>query len=99
MPKKYAPKGSRVGKGGKRARRSTTSKNGVDYHGATKDACSSKKWGWPSREGARSLLRTLRNAGDHGSRVYRCPECALFHVGHIPRVVRNGETSATEFYA
>lgn len=100
MPSKgYVPKGSRKGRGGKRPHRSKPSKAGVDYRGATKDGtCSSGRWAWPERAGAKSLLRTLRRNGDHGSRVYRCPECNLFHVGHLPKVVRDGDAGAGEVY-
>ena len=101
MGKAHVPKGSRRGKGGKRGdRRGGVSKNGVDYHGASKDGslCSSGKWGWTNRAGAKTLLRALRHGGDHGSRVYRCPECDRFHVGHIPVDVRQGKLGVRDVY-
>lgn len=99
MPKKYVPKGSRRGKGGKRVeKRGGVSRGGVDYHGASKTACPSGKWRWVDRAGAKTLLKALRNNGDHGSRVYRCFDCDGFHVGHMPKDVRAGKLSTRDIY-
>lgn len=31
---------------------------------------------------ARRSMRSLRRQGARGLNVYRCPQCAFFHVGH-----------------
>jgi hypothetical protein len=100
MTKPRKPGGSRQGRGGKRSHHASVSKNGVDYRTASTDGCRTRKWGWPldQKKGAKTLLRALRNAGDHGSRVYRCPECDRWHVGHLPAAIRDGRLGASDMF-
>lgn len=72
--------------------------NGVDYNGATKAGCTSGKWGWVERAGAKTLSRALRKSGGKGVREYVCPECGRWHVGHLPFEARRGHRSAREVY-
>lgn len=95
--------GNKSGRGGKRQadRRFGTSTNGVDYTGASKSGCSTGKWGWPTRAGAKSLGKVLRNHGGKrakGVREYLCPECSRWHVGHLPRSVRAGKAASRDIY-
>lgn len=75
-------------------------RNGVDYKAATKDGCSSGKWGWHAdhRAGAKSLVRKLRKEGDGKVREYVCPECGRWHVGHMPLDVLKGRRGARDIY-
>jgi hypothetical protein len=74
--------------------------NGVDYRGATKAGCSSGKWAWKERAGAKTLSRALRKSGSKGKgvREYRCPECDRWHVGHLPFEAKRGHRSARDVY-
>lgn len=96
--------GNKSGRGGKREnqrQRYGASTNGVDYTGASKAGCSSGKWAWPTRAGAKSLGKVLRNHGGKrakGVREYLCPECNRWHVGHLPRSVRKGKASSADVY-
>lgn len=73
-------------------------KNGVDYTGASRVGCSTGKWGWLNREGAKTLARALRKEGSGAVRTYSCPECGRWHVGHIPFETRRGYRSANEVH-
>ena len=95
------PKGSRKGKGGKWASkgRDAADRNGVDYRTASKEGCSSGKWAWQTRAGAKTLVKALRHQGDSKVREYRCPECDRWHVGHLPVGVAEGRVSSAQVYA
>lgn len=49
-----------------------------------------------SRKQARQRSKHL--PGKH-VRPYRCPDCELWHLGHLPVVVLVGEVSASEWYS
>lgn len=72
--------------------------NGVDYRGATKSGCSSGKWAWTERPGAKTLSKALRKSGGKGVREYLCPECDRWHVGHLPFEAKRGHRSARDVY-
>lgn len=91
--------GSRKGHQGKRpSPYAAASKNGVDYTGASKVGCSSGKWGWIEKAGAKSLSKALRQQGGKGVREYVCPECSRWHVGHLPFETLRGRRSARQVY-
>lgn len=71
---------------------------GVDYGHATREGCSSLKWGWNEKAGARTLSKALRAAGEKAVRVYICDECGRYHVGHLPFETRRGHRSADDYY-
>lgn len=50
--------------------------------------CPTGKVAYGSRKLARAFIRRYSRRGLH---AYRCGECSLFHVGHQPARVRNGE--------
>ena len=66
--------------------------------GSRSVSCSSKKWAWPTRRGAKAAALNLRRRERGATRPYRCVECGAWHVGHIPRAVARGEMSVEEWY-
>jgi hypothetical protein len=61
--------------------------------------CSSGKLGWESRKGAKQFnTRIVRGGGDCLA-PYECDECGYWHLGHLPRAVREGTIGRTDFYA
>lgn len=70
--------------------------------GGATSACPSGKWTYLLRREAKEHARRLKRAASHdgaGIRPYRCPDCGLWHVGHLPHDVRGGLTSADEHYS
>ena len=61
--------------------------------GASGD-CSSGKVAFSDRRSARASAR--RTPGH--VRPYRCPECSLWHVGHIPQAAMAGRMSSNDVY-
>jgi hypothetical protein len=59
--------------------------------------CVTGKRGYEVRRDAKKVASAMRRQGHH-VRPYPCADCDLFHVGHLPRVVLEGEVSATEHY-
>lgn len=57
--------------------------------------CSSKKVGYSTRKKAREV-RTRMPDGK-GLNIYRCPECAWYHLGHLPQRVKNGEVDKADW--
>jgi hypothetical protein len=91
-------KNKRSGGHTRKKRHSGASTNGVDYHTATKEGCSSGKWGWTERAGAKTLVRILRKEGGGKIREYACLECGRWHVGHMPKDVLKGRLGARDIY-
>jgi hypothetical protein len=93
---------SGTSKGGTHAKRRSafgeTLYPGVDYGTATREGCSSGKWGWSERAGAKTLAKALRQTGESAVRVYPCDECGRYHVGHLPFETRRGHRSADDYY-
>ncbi len=57
------------------------------------------KQGYSSRKAARKARRTSPDlAGVSGLAAYLCPDCALFHLGHVGRQIVSGERSRAEVY-
>lgn len=60
------------------------------------------KQSFARRRDASGTVRRLRREGGTdaaGLRPYRCPAApAYWHVGHLPEVVRRGETTAAEIF-
>jgi hypothetical protein len=53
---------------------------------------------WVDRSAAKEEARRLRGLGDR-VRPYRCPRCALFHVGHLPQATIAGLLTAHQVYS
>lgn len=67
-------------------------------NGGSRNACPSGKLAHSTRADAkRHALKHRLSYGDH-VRPYRCDHCQLWHVGHLPRVVLDGVTTADEHY-
>lgn len=101
--------GSRVGSGGGRRpgkgkrtvkAQSVSRVTGVDYSKATRETCPTGKWGWQDRPDAKRALKSIRHTGKgKGMHAYHCPACELWHIGHLPRAVREGRVSVRDYYA
>jgi hypothetical protein len=91
---------NRKGKGGKRQPKvnSRSPKTGTVYTSAVREGCSSGKWAWHVAAEARSAVRSMKRMGDRAVRAYLCPECSRWHVGHLPRAVREGRISVADYY-
>jgi hypothetical protein len=59
--------------------------------------CPSGKIVYYSRKQAREHSRRISNQTGK-MRPYQCPECDNWHIGHLPRAVRQGEVAADEYY-
>ena len=53
------------------------------------------KQSWARRKHAR---RQVRKSSERGMWAYRCPVSEYWHIGHLPKPVRKGETTAAEHY-
>lgn len=60
--------------------------------------CPTGKRGYAIKGDARKVASAMRREGAK-VRAYPCDQCEEFHVGHMPKAVRDGEVSAEEFYA
>lgn len=58
--------------------------------------CSTGKRSHTSRNSAKEHSRQLH--GEH-LREYRCDECSMWHVGHLPRAVMEGLMTARSHYS
>lgn len=56
------------------------------------------KRGYGTRRAAKEVVVALNNGARGGMRPYRCAACRVWHVGHLPGVVRSGEVSAADYY-
>lgn len=62
------------------------------------NSCSTGKRAWQSRRDAKDAANLLARQGKPGMNAFRCDECKLFHIGHLPHAVRMGEVSRTDYY-
>lgn len=66
-------------------------------HGTT-NTCSSGKRAHSTRRDAKAQARSVHAwTGEH-LRPYICSECAFWHIGHLPRQVLRGQTTADSHY-
>ena len=61
--------------------------------------CSSGKIGWASRKGAKQFNSQVTRRGGDRLRPYLHEECGYWHLGHLPRAVRQGIVTAAEHYS
>lgn len=59
------------------------------------DRC--RKRGFYERAAAARAASLARRDGDH-MRPYRCAECRMWHIGHLPKPVRRGQVAAADVY-
>ncbi|WP_251153721.1 hypothetical protein [Cellulosimicrobium sp. Marseille-Q4280] len=60
--------------------------------------CPTGKRGYMDKGDAKKVASAMRREGTK-VRAYPCDQCSEFHVGHMPKAVRDGEVSASQFYA
>lgn len=60
--------------------------------------CSTGKRTWARRADAREYANRNHRGGHDRLSPYRCDECGLFHVGHLPRAVLAGTMTRNEYY-
>jgi hypothetical protein len=61
--------------------------------------CPSGKFGYFTKAEAKTVARRLRKLGDNRlMNAYRCGQCGLIHIGHLPRVVMQGEVTRGEYF-
>lgn len=60
--------------------------------------CSTEKRGYQTRAAAKRAARHMRKLGDELMSAYRCGECGVFHIGHLPRAVKRGEAGRADIY-
>lgn len=81
--------------------RKKTGRGSPVIHGATSwgtNSCSTGKRSWQSRTDAKSYAKMLGRQGKPGMNAFRCEECGLFHIGHLPYAVRTGEIGRDDYY-
>lgn len=59
--------------------------------------CPTGKVAYPTRHDAKRQNKRI-DGGHSKMRPYECPTCHLFHLGHLPAVVRLGDKSAEAYY-
>jgi hypothetical protein len=64
---------------------------------ATND-CSTGKRTWPTRKGAKTAMATYKRQGADAMSPYQCDECELWHIGHLPKAVKDGLMTRGEYY-
>lgn len=64
---------------------------------ARSGTCPSGKIVYYSRKQAKEHARRISNKTGK-MRPYECPSCQQYHIGHLPRVVREGGVTADEYY-
>lgn len=62
------------------------------------NSCSSGKRAWQGRADAKSYAKMLGRQGKPGMNAYRCDDCGLFHIGHLPTAVRAGVVGRNDYY-
>lgn len=65
------------------------------------NSCVTGKRAWQARADAKAFARLLGRQGKPGMNAYRCTiegGCGLFHIGHLPGVVRSGEVGRSDYY-
>lgn len=76
----------------------TERKNDAGSH----NSCPSRKMAYLTRKAAKAALRQIRGKKGRSAvsamREYDCPDCAAWHVGHMPADVRRGSIGAREIY-
>lgn len=63
------------------------------------NGCSSGKRAWMGRADAKSAANQAARNGLDKLRPYQCPECGLWHIGHLPQAVLRGEVGRSDYYA
>lgn len=59
--------------------------------------CSTGKRAHATRESAKAQRTRMAKVSGRMD-IYRCDECGMFHLGHLPRAVREGKVSRNEYY-
>ena len=61
--------------------------------------CSTGKRGYATKAEARKVARRRRKEGDERLMApYVCQECSHIHLGHLPKVIKQGEITRREYY-
>jgi hypothetical protein len=61
----------------------------------THNDCPTGKSAWSSRRLAKRANHQIRN---QHMRPFRCPQCRMYHLGHLPFAVMRGRLTADEYY-
>jgi len=70
---------------------SRATKWGTPYTGPLYTSCATGKAGWQERAHARAAMRSMPKG--HGMSAYLCDGCDLWHIGHLPSVIKRGMAS------